>query len=124
VNVSSSNEYFERHFTSWINAVTSSLRTWMKAQDIDLLCHSVTILATHGWERQDTTEFGHAALDAITTKFENPLAKVLGFEADKVIEEWWNMQSNTLILLKTTKLCGGNFLIHLLLAGGRIYWQQ
>ena len=59
----------------------------MKAQDIDLLYHSVTILATHGWERQESTDFGHSALEAITSKFDSSLAKVLGFEADQVIEK-------------------------------------
>ena len=91
VNVSCSIEYFERHFSSWIDAVTSNLRNRMKAQDIDLLYHSVTILATHGWERQESTDFGHSALEAITSKFDSSLAKVLGFEADQVIEEWDNM---------------------------------
>jgi len=91
VNVSSSIEYFERHFASWIDAVTFNLRMQMKAQDIDLLCDLVTILATHGWERQESTEFGHSALETITSKFEISLAKVSGFEADKVTEEWDNM---------------------------------
>ena len=87
-NVSSSMEYFERH---WIDGVTSNLRSQIKAQDIDLLSHSVTILATHGWERQESTDFGHPALEAIVSKFEIPLTKVSGFEKDKVTEEWDNM---------------------------------
>ena len=90
-NVSSSMEYLEGHFTSWIDAVTSSLPNRIKAQDIDLLSHSVTILASHGWERQDSTDFGRPALEAILSKFEIPLAKVSGFEVDKVTEEWDNM---------------------------------
>ena len=90
-NVSSSMEYLERHFSSWIDGVTSNLRSRIKAQDIDLLSHSVTILATHGWERQESTDFGHPALEAIVSKFEIPLTKVSGFEEDKVTEEWDNM---------------------------------
>ena len=42
--VSSSMEYFEKHFASWINAVTSCLQSRIKAQDIiiNLLSHLVT----------------------------------------------------------------------------------
>jgi len=83
-------QYFEGHFASWIDAVTSNLRMRIKAQDIDLLCDSVTILATHGWERQESTEFG---LETIASKFKISLAKVSGFDADKVTEEWDNMKT-------------------------------
>ena len=62
-----------------------------KSQDIDLLSHSVTVLATHGWERQKSTDFGHSALEAIASMFEIALAKVSGFERDKLMEEWDNM---------------------------------
>ena len=72
-NVSSSMEYFERHFSSWIDGVTSNLWSRIKAQDIDLLSHSVTILATHGWEWQESTDFGHPALEAIVSKFDQGL---------------------------------------------------
>jgi len=48
--VHSSIEYFERNFTVWINAATSGLRHQLKAQDVDLLFHSVTILVIYGWE--------------------------------------------------------------------------
>ena len=90
-NFPSSMEYLERHFASWIDAVTSCLRSRIKSQDIDLLSHSVTILATHGWEWQESTDFGHPALEAIASKFEIALAKVSGFERDKLMEEWDNM---------------------------------
>ena len=86
-NFPSSIEYLERHFVSWIDAVTSCLRNRIKAQDIDLLSHSVTILATHGWEWQESTDFGHPALEAIASKFEIALAKVSGFERDKLMKE-------------------------------------
>ena len=84
-------EYFDRDFASWIDAFTSCLWSQIKAQDIDLLSHSVTILAIYGWERQESTDFGHPALEAIALKFEIALAKVSGFERDKVMEEWDNM---------------------------------
>ena len=67
--------------------VTSCLLSQIKAQDIDLLSHSVTILATHGWKRQESTDFGHPALEAIASKFEIALAKVSSFERDKLMEE-------------------------------------
>ena len=79
-------ECLERHFASWIDAVTSCLRSRIKAQDIDLLTHSITILATCGWEWQESTHFGHPALEAIASKFEIALAKVSGFERVKLME--------------------------------------
>ena len=90
-NVPSSMKYFERHFDSWIDAVTSCLRSRIKAQGIDQLSHSVTILATNGWERQESIDFGHPSLEVIASKFDITLVKISGFERDKVMEEWDNM---------------------------------
>jgi len=78
-------EYFERNFTVW------GLWRQLKAEDVDLLCHSVTILATHGWEWEKSTNFGNTALETIPSRFEIPLAKVPVFQVDMVIEEWDNM---------------------------------
>jgi len=58
---------------------TPGLRCRLKAQDIDLLCHSVTILATHEWEREESTNFVHTALETISSRFKIPLAKVPEF---------------------------------------------
>ena len=124
-NFPSSIEYLERHFASWIDAVTSCLRSRIKAQDIDLLSHSVTILATHGWEWQESTDFGHPALEAIASKFEIALAKVSGFERDKLMEEWDNMVEYArqyLNLVENYKVIGGKYLTHLLQADGRMCW--
>jgi len=50
-----------------------------------------TILATHGWEWEKSTNFGNTALETIPSRFEIPLAKVPVFQVDKVMEEWDNM---------------------------------
>jgi len=61
----------------------SCLQSRIKAQDINLLRHLITILATHGWEQQESTDFGPPTSEAIVSKFDSSLAKVSGFEKIK-----------------------------------------
>ena len=55
-----------------------------------MLTHPVTILATNGWERSESTSFGHAALDAICQRFQIPLEAAL-LDCAAVQEEWDDM---------------------------------
>ena len=45
----------------------------MRSQDTELLTHTMTLLATSGWERIESASFGYAALDAVCQSFQVPL---------------------------------------------------
>jgi len=64
----------------------------VKAQEEQLLIltQTVTLLATHGWERTSTPSFGHAALEAVCDWFSVPFEKA-GVDVSLVQEEWDDM---------------------------------
>ena len=65
--------HLRTHSVEWIEGTESCLRNHLKYQDTELLNHTLTILGTNGWQRTESTFFGHAALDAICTRFKTPL---------------------------------------------------
>ena len=59
-------------------------------QDTDLLTHAVTVLATNGWERSESSSFGHAALNAISQRFQISMEDA-SIDCSAVQEEWDDM---------------------------------
>ena len=66
------------------------LRERMRSQDTELLIHSMTLLATNGWERSESPSFGYAALDAVCVRFKVPLESA-SVDLTLVQEEWDDM---------------------------------
>ena len=58
-------EYVKANFTLWVDAVQSCIQKRIKTGETELLSHAVTLLATHGWERSESSSFGHPALEAV-----------------------------------------------------------
>ncbi len=59
----------------------------MKVQSTDLLTYALTILVTHGWEKSESTSFGHEALESICARFLIPLENAQ-VDCSLVREEW------------------------------------
>ena len=87
--------YRNKHQDSeYIDLIQECLRHRIKTQieSTDLMTHTVTILATHGWERKSDPSFGYDALESIAVRFQVPLenAKVncseLKGEWDDIVE--------------------------------------
>ena len=78
------------HSVEWIEGTESCLRNRIKYQDTELLNHTLTILATKGWQRTESIPFGHAALDAISTRFQTPLESA-SVDCFAVKDEWDSM---------------------------------
>ena len=64
-----------------MEAVQNCLRDRVKLQHTDVLTHSLTILATYGWEKADNGSFACDALESLSTRFRVPLEKA-------GVEEW------------------------------------
>lgn len=83
-------DYLTSNYVNWIDSVRTCLKDRISFQDIDLLTHAVTLLATKGWERSDSTSFGYEALDAICDMFQAPLENA-SVNCSLVQEEWDDM---------------------------------
>ena len=71
----------------------SALKLWRPAFEIvlkvktQLLIHAVTLLATNGRERSESTSFGYSALNAVCQRF--PVTLESGSVDCSVIQEEW-----------------------------------
>ena len=83
-------DYLTSNYVNWIDSVKTCLKDRIRFQDIDRLTHAVTLLATKGWERSDSTSFGYEALDAICDRFQGPLENA-SVNCSLVQEEWDDM---------------------------------
>lgn len=81
--------FLKSRYVQWVNAVEACLLNRVKTQDAELalLTHAITLLATNGWERRETSSFGHAAVEAICHWFRVPL-KSANIDCSLVQEEW------------------------------------
>jgi hypothetical protein len=84
--------FVQNHYKEWTEAVESCLLSRLRSNpdELQLLSHTVTILATHGWERVDDTSFGHQPIEFIWERFEKPL-EAAHVEHALLIEEWDDM---------------------------------
>ena len=57
------------------------------SQNVELLTHVLTILATHGWDKTDSASFGYPALEWIAERFKIPLEKA-NVNLSLLQEEW------------------------------------
>ena len=78
-----------KDYKVWLTAVDKCLVYRQKAQEEELvlLIHAMTLLATRGWERTAVPSFGHASLEAISQWFAIPLEKG-GIHTSTIQEEW------------------------------------
>lgn len=60
------------------------------AQHVSLLTDTITLLATHGWEKSATSVFANEAIDHLTTRFSFPLTKA-GVNNTLIKEEFVDM---------------------------------
>ena len=66
------------------------LQNRIQSQDTELLTNTITILATNGWERSESTSFGYAALNAICERFQIPL-EIASVDCSAIQDEWDDM---------------------------------
>ena len=69
---------------------TPALKKRIKSNEVDLLTHAVTLLATNGWERCASTSFGYEPLEAVFEQFRVPLESA-NMDCSLVQEEWDDM---------------------------------
>ena len=77
----------QSHYREYTDAVQKCLCDRVKIQTTDLLTHALTILVTNGWERTESSAFGHQALCHL---FVDPLENA-GVNCSLVLEEWDDM---------------------------------
>ena len=84
--------FMKSNYASWVTAVDTCLVKRLKIQEEELviLTHAVTLLATHGWERSSSPSFGHASLEAICNWFTIPLEKA-SIDVTLIQQEWDDM---------------------------------
>ena len=63
------------HQAEYMEAVQNCLSDRVKLQHTDVLTHSLTILATYGWEKGEDGSFAHDALESLSTRCRVPLEK-------------------------------------------------
>lgn len=98
-NYNTSLNFFKSKYEEYLKLVQKCLRSRTKVQHIELISHTLTILATHGWEKREDASFGHEALSYITQSFKYLWKKqVLIFLLSWTNgTTWWTMQDVTLI---------------------------
>ena len=65
--------YLTAHKNEYMELVLTCLKERVKLQHLELLTDTLTLLATHGWQRSDKLEFADAALHSLSAKFAVPL---------------------------------------------------
>lgn len=70
-----------------MEAVEDCLPDRLKLQHADILTHSLTILATSGWEKDEDGSFAHTALESLSTRYRAPLEKA-GVDCSLIQQEW------------------------------------
>ena len=68
-------ENLQSHKDELVEAMEFCIRNRVasESEETELLTHAITLLATNGWERSDSSSFGYAALDAVCQRFQVPL---------------------------------------------------
>lgn len=77
--------FLKSRHQQYMDLVQDCLRDRVKVQSVDLL--TLTILATHGWERSESTTFGYDALESLCARFLVPLENA-EVDCSRVKEEW------------------------------------
>ena len=65
--------YFVNHHQEHTVLVQACLKQHMTSQENELLTHTLNILATQGWARDDDATFGYLALQYLSKRFQVPL---------------------------------------------------
>ena len=63
----------QSRYRGYTDEVQKCLGDRVKVQTIDLLTHALTILVTNGWERTESSDFAHQALENVCHFFVDPL---------------------------------------------------
>ena len=85
-------QFFENHHQGYINVVQSCLEECMTEQENELLKHTLNVLATQGWDRDDNASFGYPALFYLSQRFQYPLQyagidiAALESECDEIVD--------------------------------------
>ena len=82
--------YLKSHKNGLMESVLTCLKDRVKVQHPDLLTDTLTLLASQGWEKSDDADFADVALNALSTRFADPLEKA-GVDVTLIKEEWEDM---------------------------------
>ena len=88
------------HQEEYMEAILDCLRDRLRLQHADVLTHSLTVLATYGWEKDGDGSFAHTALESLSTRFRVPLEKA-GVDCSLIKEEWEDIIDYAKTLLKS-----------------------
>ena len=73
----------------WIEAMDNCFKNHIKNNEIGILAHAVTLLATNKWEHSASTSFGYEALETVCERFHVPLESA---DVDcSLVQEWDDM---------------------------------
>ena len=82
--------FLDRHKNEYAESVMSCLKDRVKMQHTSLLTDTLTLLATHGWEKFESSDFVDISLGNLTTRFHIPL-EMAGVDVMLLKEEFDNM---------------------------------
>ena len=82
--------YLKGQTQGWIEALETCLRNRIRNNEVELLTHAVTLLATNGWERMNSASFGYEALESVCQRFCVPL-ETANVDCSLVQSEWDDM---------------------------------
>ena len=85
-------ELLRNHYEQYSFLVIDCLKNRVKAEHVDLLTDTLTVLATHGWGKSDDTDFGKSCVERLATRFESALVSA-SFSTASLQEEWEDMVS-------------------------------
>ena len=83
-------ENYRHHKDQLDEGVLVYLKQGMSSKHLYLLTHILTVLASHGWERNGDVSFADAAITDINPRLVNPLQKAW-IDNSVLLDEWKDM---------------------------------
>ena len=82
--------FFKNNFDKYIDSILKCLTNRFKCQNVELLTHTVKVLATHGWDKTEDALFGYDAIAYFDTRFSIPLEHA-NVDSSLLQQEWDDM---------------------------------
>ena len=82
--------FFKANHSQYCGLVQDCLKDRLATQETALLSHALTLLATHGWEKDTSESFAHPAIQALSMRFQIPLQQA-EINISLLEEEWDDM---------------------------------
>ena len=94
----SSKNFFDKYIDSILKCLTNRL----KCQNVELLTHTVKVLATYGWNKTEDASFGYDAIAYFKTRFSLPLEHA-NVDSSLLQQKWDGMVDYTKMYINLTE---------------------